>query len=117
MQCEYHSQALERGIYVIGSCGFDSIPADLGVLYTERQLKGIDNHTHTHKHMHTQTHTRYDVLFPAKRTWVRTPISTVYLQASLINMPSPYLFPDDGASHCRSLWIRVAAKMVVDRTK
>uniref|UniRef100_A0A8C5BE28 Saccharopine dehydrogenase-like oxidoreductase n=1 Tax=Gadus morhua TaxID=8049 RepID=A0A8C5BE28_GADMO len=40
MQCEYHSQALERGIYVIGSCGFDSIPADLGVLYTERQLKG-----------------------------------------------------------------------------
>ncbi|CAL8317289.1 unnamed protein product [Boreogadus saida] len=40
MQCEYHSQALERGVYVIGSCGFDSIPADLGVLYTERQLKG-----------------------------------------------------------------------------
>ncbi|CAL8314132.1 unnamed protein product [Lota lota] len=40
MQCEYHNQALERGVYVIGSCGFDSIPADLGVLYTERQLKG-----------------------------------------------------------------------------
>ncbi|KAJ3607228.1 hypothetical protein NHX12_026740 [Muraenolepis orangiensis] len=38
--CEYHSQAMERGVYVVGSCGFDSIPADLGVLYTQRQLKG-----------------------------------------------------------------------------
>ncbi|CAL8316440.1 unnamed protein product [Merluccius merluccius] len=40
MHCEYHSQAMERGVYVIGSCGFDSIPADLGVLYTQRELKG-----------------------------------------------------------------------------
>ncbi|XP_044185580.1 saccharopine dehydrogenase-like oxidoreductase [Thunnus albacares] len=40
MQLEYHAKALERGVYVIGSCGFDSIPADLGVLYTQRQFKG-----------------------------------------------------------------------------
>uniref|UniRef100_A0AAQ5YA62 Saccharopine dehydrogenase-like oxidoreductase n=1 Tax=Amphiprion ocellaris TaxID=80972 RepID=A0AAQ5YA62_AMPOC len=40
MQLEYHSKALARGVYVIGSCGFDSIPADLGILYTQRQFKG-----------------------------------------------------------------------------
>uniref|UniRef100_A0A671WS63 Saccharopine dehydrogenase-like oxidoreductase n=1 Tax=Sparus aurata TaxID=8175 RepID=A0A671WS63_SPAAU len=40
MQLEYHTKALDRGVYVIGSCGFDSVPADLGVLYTQRQFKG-----------------------------------------------------------------------------
>ncbi|XP_071761250.1 saccharopine dehydrogenase-like oxidoreductase [Centroberyx gerrardi] len=40
MQLEYHSKALDRGVYVIGSCGFDSIPADLGILYTKQQFKG-----------------------------------------------------------------------------
>ncbi|XP_033503910.1 saccharopine dehydrogenase-like oxidoreductase [Epinephelus lanceolatus] len=40
MQLEYHTKALDRGVYVIGSCGFDSIPADLGILYTQRQFKG-----------------------------------------------------------------------------
>ncbi|KAG7244258.1 hypothetical protein INR49_004396 [Caranx melampygus] len=40
MQLEYHTKAMDRGVYVIGSCGFDSIPADLGILYTKRQFKG-----------------------------------------------------------------------------
>ncbi|XP_041660386.1 saccharopine dehydrogenase b [Cheilinus undulatus] len=40
MQLEYHTKALDKGVYVIGSCGFDSIPADLGLLYTQRQFKG-----------------------------------------------------------------------------
>ncbi|XP_062293570.1 saccharopine dehydrogenase b [Scomber scombrus] len=40
MQLEYHAKASERGVYVIGSCGFDSIPADLGILYTQKQFKG-----------------------------------------------------------------------------
>ncbi|KAK5903912.1 hypothetical protein CgunFtcFv8_007654 [Champsocephalus gunnari] len=40
MQLEYHTKALDKGVYVIGSCGFDSIPADLGILYTQRQFKG-----------------------------------------------------------------------------
>uniref|UniRef100_A0A8K9XCT0 Saccharopine dehydrogenase-like oxidoreductase n=1 Tax=Oncorhynchus mykiss TaxID=8022 RepID=A0A8K9XCT0_ONCMY len=30
MQLEYHSRAMDSGVYVIGSCGFDSIPADMG---------------------------------------------------------------------------------------
>ncbi|KAM9798354.1 saccharopine dehydrogenase b [Neosynchiropus ocellatus] len=40
MQLEYHKKALDKGVYVIGSCGFDSIPADLGIIYTQRQFKG-----------------------------------------------------------------------------
>ncbi|CAB1455350.1 unnamed protein product [Pleuronectes platessa] len=40
MQLEYHTKASDKGVYVIGSCGFDSIPADLGILYTHRQFKG-----------------------------------------------------------------------------
>ncbi|XP_069014772.1 saccharopine dehydrogenase b isoform X1 [Embiotoca jacksoni] len=40
MQLEYHTKAADRGVYVIGSCGFDSIPADLGILYTQRKFKG-----------------------------------------------------------------------------
>ncbi|KAL2082559.1 hypothetical protein ACEWY4_022377 [Coilia grayii] len=33
-------KARESGVYVIGSCGFDSIPADMGILYTRQQFKG-----------------------------------------------------------------------------
>ncbi|MBN3274256.1 SCPDL oxidoreductase, partial [Polyodon spathula] len=40
MQLNYNSQAAKNGVYVIGSCGFDSIPADMGVLYTKDQFKG-----------------------------------------------------------------------------
>ncbi|XP_069786968.1 saccharopine dehydrogenase-like oxidoreductase [Narcine bancroftii] len=41
MQLKYDEEAAVKGVYVVGSCGFDSIPADLGVLYTRNQLKGI----------------------------------------------------------------------------
>ncbi|XP_061741731.1 saccharopine dehydrogenase-like oxidoreductase isoform X1 [Nerophis ophidion] len=40
MQLLYHTKALDRGVYVIGSCGFDSIPADLGIIYTQEHFKG-----------------------------------------------------------------------------
>uniref|UniRef100_A0A7N9AWR4 Saccharopine dehydrogenase-like oxidoreductase n=1 Tax=Mastacembelus armatus TaxID=205130 RepID=A0A7N9AWR4_9TELE len=40
MQLNYSSQAADNGVYIIGSCGFDSIPADMGVLYTRDQFKG-----------------------------------------------------------------------------
>ncbi|XP_030631771.1 saccharopine dehydrogenase-like oxidoreductase [Chanos chanos] len=40
MQLNYDSEAAEKGVYVVGSCGFDSIPADMGVLYTRDQFKG-----------------------------------------------------------------------------
>ncbi|NXS06754.1 SCPDL oxidoreductase, partial [Neodrepanis coruscans] len=40
MYLKYNERAAEKGVYVVGSCGFDSIPADMGVLYTRDKLKG-----------------------------------------------------------------------------
>ncbi|KAF4099677.1 saccharopine dehydrogenase b [Onychostoma macrolepis] len=40
IQLKYHSKAQENGVYIIGSCGFDSIPADMGILYTQDHFKG-----------------------------------------------------------------------------
>ncbi|XP_077139291.1 saccharopine dehydrogenase-like oxidoreductase isoform X4 [Ranitomeya variabilis] len=40
MQMKYDSQAADSGVYVVGSSGFDSIPADLGVLFTRNSMQG-----------------------------------------------------------------------------
>ncbi|NWX16668.1 SCPDL oxidoreductase, partial [Aegotheles bennettii] len=40
MYLKYNTKAEEKGVYVIGSCGFDSVLADMGVLYTRDKLKG-----------------------------------------------------------------------------
>ncbi|CAB1334986.1 unnamed protein product [Coregonus sp. 'balchen'] len=31
MQLNYDSQAADKGVYIVGACGFDSIPADMGL--------------------------------------------------------------------------------------
>lgn len=43
MQLEYNEKALERGVYIVSACGFDSIPADMGVIFLEQQFKGVLN--------------------------------------------------------------------------
>ncbi|XP_060068458.1 saccharopine dehydrogenase-like oxidoreductase [Ylistrum balloti] len=43
MQLKYHNKAKENGVYVIGACGFDSIPAEMGVVYVNRQFNGEVN--------------------------------------------------------------------------
>ncbi|KAM6360715.1 saccharopine dehydrogenase-like oxidoreductase [Pluvialis apricaria] len=40
MYLKYNEKAAEKGVYVIGSCGCDSIPEDMGELYTRDKLKG-----------------------------------------------------------------------------
>ncbi|XP_036925297.1 saccharopine dehydrogenase-like oxidoreductase [Sturnira hondurensis] len=40
MHWKYHEKAAEKGVYIIGSSGFDSIPADLGVIYTSNKING-----------------------------------------------------------------------------
>ncbi|KAF4083770.1 hypothetical protein AMELA_G00120370 [Ameiurus melas] len=40
MQLNYDSAAADGGVYIVGSCGFDSIPADMGVIYIRDQFKG-----------------------------------------------------------------------------
>jgi len=39
MILEYHRAAEKAGVLIVTSCGFDSIPADLGVLYTIKQFE------------------------------------------------------------------------------
>ncbi|XP_056134411.1 saccharopine dehydrogenase-like oxidoreductase [Lampris incognitus] len=40
MQYDYHDEAADKGVYIIGSSGFDSIPADMGVIYTRDHFNG-----------------------------------------------------------------------------
>lgn len=39
MQLKYHKEAVENNLFVIGSCGFDSVPADMGVIFTQNMFK------------------------------------------------------------------------------
>jgi len=39
-QLKYHNKAKENSLYIVGSCGFDSIPADMGILYTKNKFDG-----------------------------------------------------------------------------
>lgn len=48
MQLEYHKAAEEKGVYAISSCGFDSIPADLGTVYLMNKFKGDLNSVETY---------------------------------------------------------------------
>ncbi|XP_071447287.1 saccharopine dehydrogenase-like oxidoreductase [Hetaerina americana] len=43
MQLEYHAAAKEKGVYIVSACGFDSIPADLGVVFFSQKFKGQVN--------------------------------------------------------------------------
>ncbi|XP_067682807.1 saccharopine dehydrogenase-like oxidoreductase [Haliotis asinina] len=40
MQLLYNAKAKDAGVYIIGSCGFDSIPADLGVVFMKSKFQG-----------------------------------------------------------------------------
>ncbi|KAH0808244.1 hypothetical protein GEV33_014541 [Tenebrio molitor] len=43
MQLKYHSAAQEKGIYIIGACGVDCIPTDLGVAFLQQKFTGTLN--------------------------------------------------------------------------
>ena len=36
---KYHSEAAEKGVRIIPSCGYDSLPSDLGVFFAAKVLK------------------------------------------------------------------------------
>lgn len=40
MQLLYSGKAREAGVYIVGACGFDSVPSDMGVVYTTNTFKG-----------------------------------------------------------------------------
>ncbi|XP_042231935.1 saccharopine dehydrogenase-like oxidoreductase isoform X2 [Homarus americanus] len=43
MQLKYFKEAEDNGVYVVGSCGFDSIPADMGTLFLQDVFPGDVN--------------------------------------------------------------------------
>ena len=38
----YNAKAKEAGVYVLQSCGFDSIPAEMGVIHMQQMFEGGD---------------------------------------------------------------------------
>ncbi|XP_071642451.1 saccharopine dehydrogenase-like oxidoreductase isoform X1 [Temnothorax longispinosus] len=43
MQLEYNEAAKEAGIYVVSACGFDCVPTDLGIIFTQEKFGGEVN--------------------------------------------------------------------------
>jgi short subunit dehydrogenase-like uncharacterized protein len=41
MLLDYHKAAEEKGVYAISSCGFDSVPADLGTVFLMKKFEGL----------------------------------------------------------------------------
>lgn len=48
IQLKYHQRALDNGVYVIGACGFDSIPADMGQICVRKAMEGDVNSIETY---------------------------------------------------------------------
>ncbi|XP_017100340.2 saccharopine dehydrogenase-like oxidoreductase [Drosophila bipectinata] len=42
-QLKYDQLARQKGVYVVSACGFDSIPADMGVIFLEKNFDGVVN--------------------------------------------------------------------------
>ena len=40
MEEKYQQQAIEAGVFIVSACGFDSIPNDVGVTFTEENFSG-----------------------------------------------------------------------------
>ncbi|ETN70386.1 saccharopine dehydrogenase [Necator americanus] len=53
MQMLYGEKAKEKGVYVVGACGWDSIPCDMGVNFLKEKFDGDLNHVESFVQMTT----------------------------------------------------------------
>uniref|UniRef100_A0A158Q789 Sacchrp_dh_NADP domain-containing protein n=1 Tax=Elaeophora elaphi TaxID=1147741 RepID=A0A158Q789_9BILA len=53
MQMKYNDIAQKNGLYVVGACGWDSIPCDLGVKFLKEKFNGQLNHVETFVQMNS----------------------------------------------------------------
>ncbi|CAI5453217.1 unnamed protein product [Caenorhabditis angaria] len=53
MQANYGELAAKNGVYVVSACGWDSIPADLGVNFLKNNFGGDLNHVESFVQLHT----------------------------------------------------------------
>ncbi|KAE8695768.1 hypothetical protein F3Y22_tig00110691pilonHSYRG00112 [Hibiscus syriacus] len=46
MEAKYHEKAVQTGSLIVSACGFDSIPAEMGVMFNTRQWEApaVPNH-------------------------------------------------------------------------
>jgi short subunit dehydrogenase-like uncharacterized protein len=47
MQMKYNDQAVKNGVYIVGACGWDSVPCDLGVNWLKQHFDGTLSHAET----------------------------------------------------------------------
>ncbi|CAL1685659.1 unnamed protein product [Lasius platythorax] len=62
MQLEYNKAAQEAGVYIVSACGFDSIPADLGIIFTQQKFGGEINSIETYLKVWTVGNVKGSVL-------------------------------------------------------
>lgn len=62
MQLEYNKAAQEAGVYIVSACGFDSIPADLGIVFTQQKFGGEINTIETYLKCWTTGNTKGSIL-------------------------------------------------------
>ena len=48
MQLKYHEEAKNNSVYIVGSCGFDSIPSDVGMAFLAKKMAGDVNEIETY---------------------------------------------------------------------
>jgi len=48
MQLKYDREAQKKGVYILSTCGFDSIPCELGVQYLKKRFGGELNAVETY---------------------------------------------------------------------
>ena len=39
-QIKYHDEALKKGVHIVSACGFDSVPADMGLELLREKFPG-----------------------------------------------------------------------------
>ncbi|KAI3418869.1 hypothetical protein GPALN_007969 [Globodera pallida] len=53
MQMKYSEQAREQNVFVIGACGWDSVPCDMGMNFLKQHFQGTLSHAETFAHIKT----------------------------------------------------------------
>lgn len=54
MQLEYNDLAREKGVYIVSACGFDCIPADMGMVFLENHFDGEVHSVESYLKMHSK---------------------------------------------------------------
>ena len=52
MQLKYNDLAEQKGVFVVGSCGFDSIPSDMGGVALHKAMEGPVNKVTNYNRSH-----------------------------------------------------------------